>query len=112
MSGTTRRRSEHFGNEQVSACANLGKLISLGLGKKIHGPELKRLQGHFGAFLGKRTDHDHGRILNGQERRQCLQARDLGHLDVERNYVGLELHSLKNRFSAVPRRTGDLNLRC
>ena len=82
-----------------------------GLGMKSNGAQLQGLQGDVGSFLCQGADHDHRRLVHGQERRQCLQTRDLRHLDVERDHVGLEPRRLKHRLAAIARRAHDLDLR-
>ncbi len=52
-----------------------------------------------------------GDLVDGQEQGQGLQAGDLGHLDVERDHVGLEPDRLQDRLATVPRRAHDLDLR-
>ena len=87
------------------------KLVSLGLGQEVDRAQLQGLQGHVGSFLRQGADHDDGRLVHGQEGRQCLQARNLRHLDVERDHVRLEPDGLKHRLTAVARRADDLDLR-
>ncbi len=102
---------QDLGHEQVRMRAHLGKLVALGLGHEVDRSELERLERDIGAFLGERADHDHGRLVGGQQERQRFQAGNLGHLDVERDHVGLEPDGLEDRFAAVARRAHDLDFR-
>ena len=84
------RGGQHLGDQQVAAGAHLGELVPLGLGHEVDRAQLQGLQGDVGPFLRQGADHHHRHLVHRQERRQRLQARDLGHLDVERDHVRLE----------------------
>ena len=101
---------QDLGDQQVGAGTHLGELVSLGLGHEVDRAQLQRLERDVGSFLGQGADHDHRRLVGGQKQRQGLQARDLGHLDVERDDIGFELDRLQDRFAAIPGCAHDLDL--
>ena len=103
---------QDLGDQQVGTGAHLGELVPLGLGHEVDGAQLERLERDVGPFLGEGADHDHGRLVRGQQQRQGLEPRDLGHLDVERDHIGLEPDGLQDRLPAVARHAHHLDLGC
>ena len=68
---------------------------------KIHGADFERPQRGVRAFLGQRGDHDHG---HRAQRHQLLQKGDAvhaGHLDVERQHIGVKLLDLLARYDWI-----------
>ncbi len=105
------RGTQHLGDQQVAAGAHLRELVPLGLGQEVDRAQLQGLQCHLGPFLRQGTDHHHRYLVDGQDRRQRIQTRDLRHLHVERDHVRLEPQRLDDRLAAVAREAGDLDLR-
>ena len=97
------RRGQHLGDQQVAAGAHLAELVLLRLGQEVDGAQLQRLERHLGPFLRQGADHHHRHLVHGQNRRQRLQARDLRHLDVQRDHVRPQPRGLRHRLAAVAR---------
>jgi hypothetical protein len=92
---------QDLGNKQVSAGTHLGKLVPIRLGQEVDRAEFEGLKRHISPLLSQGADHDHRRLVHGQERRQGVQARDLGHFDVQRDDVRLEPRCLKHRLATI-----------
>ena len=60
---------QDLGDQQVGAGTHLGELVALGLGHEVNRAQLQRLERDIGPFLGQRADHDHRRLVGGQEQR-------------------------------------------
>jgi hypothetical protein len=102
---------QDLGNQQVTARSDFGELIAFGLGHEINRPELQGLQGDIGPFLSQSADHQNRDLMDRQEGWQCVKARDLWHLDVERDHVGPESRRLKDCLTTITGGAHDLDFR-
>jgi len=88
----------------------LGRIGGARLAQHLHRAEVQRLHGQFAVLWGQRTQDHHGQRVMLHELGQKRQAVHAGHLQVERDDVGLQFNDLVTGDIGVHRRPDDLNV--
>ena len=86
-------------------------MVAVGLGEEVDRASLKSGEGDVGPFLRVRADHDHGHVGNGRQQiGKDVDPRLSGHLDIERDHVGMQPLRRFEGFGRVAREADDVQL--